>query len=133
MSKQLRDESMSDPMVTTEYSFMLKPSQIDIGGVGVFASHDIASSTYLKLFDLDDLRMIDLKTTNHFFVERFGVPAGDQSSCPKDFGRMSIGWYLNHSSNPNAYLKNDRYYALRNIHSGEEIMIDYETLYCSSS
>jgi hypothetical protein len=126
MNRELSDQSISNSTVTTEYSFMLKPSVIDVGGVGVFATHEIASGTYLRLFDLEDYRMIDLKPNNHFLLERFGVP-GNQICCPKDLGRMSIGWYLNHSSDPNAYFKDDgTYYALKTIRSDEEITIDYE-------
>ena len=48
--------------------------------------------------------------------------------CPKDFGCMEIGWYLNHSKTPNAYHRNYEYYALRDIKTGEEITVDYNTL-----
>ena len=49
-------------------------------------------------------------------------------ACPNDFSHMSIGWYLNHSSNPNAEHKNYVYYSIRDIKAGEEILIDYNTL-----
>lgn len=134
MDEQLRDEPLPDSTVTTEYSFMLKPSQIDVGGVGVFATHDIASGSYLRLFPPDEEpRLIDPEVNKHFFVQRFGVPSGNMRWCPKDFGSMSVVWYLNHSSNPNACFKDDnRYYVSRDIRSGEEITIDYETLLCET-
>lgn len=128
MDDQLEDESLPNSTITTEYSFMLKPSEIDVGGVGVFAIHDIAKGTHLRLFPPDEEpRLIDPEVNKHFFVRRFGVPTGNKVYCSRDFGRMSIGWYLNHSSNLNAYFKDDdEYYALRDIQSGEEITIDYE-------
>ncbi|MCA9370379.1 MAG: SET domain-containing protein-lysine N-methyltransferase [Candidatus Peregrinibacteria bacterium] len=49
--------------------------------------------------------------------------------CPKYFNHMEIGCYLNHAKNPNAmHDKEYRYYALQDIHAGEEITIDYNTL-----
>ncbi len=41
---------------------------------------------------------------------------------------MEIGWYVNHSNTPNAHHLNYKYYALRDIKAGEEIVIDYNTL-----
>ena len=37
---------------TTEFSFILKPSKY---GVGVFATHNIAKGTYLRLFNEKDI------------------------------------------------------------------------------
>ncbi len=42
---------------------------------------------------------------------------------------MSVGWFLNHSNEPNA--ENDEhydYYAIRDIPKGAEILIDYDKL-----
>jgi SET domain-containing protein len=46
---------------------------------------------------------------------------------------MSLAWYVNHSSNPNAksaYGKNGnwKFVALRNIKIGEEVTVNYSTL-----
>ena len=54
--------------------------------------------------------------------------------CPPDFGYMPVGWYLNHSSTPNAMrdLKESetygRWLAARDISEGEEITINYNDL-----
>lgn len=49
--------------------------------------------------------------------------------CPQDFGRMSVGWYANHSDNPNTKIIGDyRYVSVRDIQADEEITIDYKKL-----
>ena len=65
------------------------------------------------------------------------VPADFKKYClnlrnglfaPPDFGQMAVGWYLNHSSTPNAYQEQYQYFAARDIEAGEEITINYQTL-----
>jgi SET domain-containing protein len=42
---------------------------------------------------------------------------------------MEVGWYLNHSFEPNAACKEpDEFYASRDITAGEEVLIDYNSL-----
>lgn len=117
---------------TDQYSFKIAPSKI--AGVGVFAVHFIKKGTALTLFLHEDVRLIpynspellspDVKNfcTWHCIEEKEGY------SCPVDFRSMDVGWYLNHSENPNAYHKGYEYFALNDIEQGEEIVIDYETL-----
>lgn len=112
--------------------FELKPSSIH--GVGVFASQSIKKGEQLPLFEYDDHRFIPksrIKTSGialkHFYKHALWYPEG--YSAPKNFNRMSIGWYLNHSDTPNAYHDDKHiYYAKRAIRSGEEITIDYNLL-----
>jgi hypothetical protein len=114
---------------TTEFSFMLKPAEY---GVGVFATHDIKKGTFLRLFgdskspsdNCRELRDEDVpKLFWSYCPSRGGTMMG-----PSDFGRMEVGWYLNHSKIPNARHENYNYYALRDIKAGEEIAIDYNSL-----
>lgn len=114
---------------TNEFSFILKPAQY---GVGVFTLHDIKAKTYLRLFG-DEIKpdqgtprnKEDLPDT----FRQYCLDRGDTLSCPKDFGRMEIGWYLNHSKTPNAHHDDDyNYYASRDIKAGEEVTIDYNLL-----
>lgn len=114
---------------TTEFSFILKPAE---HGIGVFAAHDIKKDTYLRVFgdenvDSDVSIMIKKEDVPKYF-QQYCVDRGDSLRCPADFGRMEVGWHLNHSKNPNAYHKNYDYYALRDIKAGEEITIDYNSL-----
>jgi SET domain-containing protein len=114
--------------LTTEFSFVLKPSQF---GIGVFAAHDIAKGTYLRLFHDENApyRMVErLKKDVPEYFRQYCVSRGDTLRCPQDFGAMEVGWHLNHSKTPNAYLNNFQYYALRDIKMNEEITIDYNTL-----
>jgi SET domain-containing protein len=117
---------------TDEYSFSLKPSPIE--GVGVFANHAIARGTWLRLFSEPWGRRIRRSTPmtidRRNFLKRYCIEneKADAFFGPRDFGRMSVGWYLNHSSQPNAAHRKFKYFALRDIASGEEITIDYGTL-----
>ncbi|MFA6047287.1 MAG: SET domain-containing protein [Parcubacteria group bacterium] len=113
---------------TTEFSFVLKPTE---HGVGVFAAHDIKKGTYLRLFREEDEGRIAVtrkKEDVPEFFRQFCADRGDMLSCPRNFGHMEIGWYINHSKTPNTYHKNYNYYALRDIPAGEEITVDYNTL-----
>lgn len=113
---------------TDEFSFILKPSKY---GIGVFAAHDIAKETYLRLFGTtennENYRILRGKNISEDFKD-YCMNRGNDFICPKDFGNMPVGWYLNHSKTPNAFHKDYDYYALRDIKKGEEILIDYNSL-----
>ncbi len=114
---------------TTEFSFILKPAE---HGVGVFAVHDIKMETHLRLFGdktgTSDASVTRKKKDVLEFFKQYCIDRGEILQCPKDFGHMEIGWYMNHSKTFNAYHRNYNYYALRDIETGEEITIDYNTL-----
>ena len=117
---------------TDEFSFVLKPSGIK--GIGVFVTHGIAQGTKLQLFPNGETRQFTHAQLNadprlRQFCQFYGVDVEDGSSCAADFGCMSVGWYLNHSAEPNA-VRDEHwdYYASRDISAGEEIMIDYRAL-----
>lgn len=115
---------------TSEFSFALKPSQ---HGVGVFAIHDITKGTHLRLFgdrETIDLRaIIRPKADVPEVFQEYCMDRGDKLVCPEDFGRMHVGWYLNHSPTPNTYRDEDyKWYASQNIKAGEEITINYNLL-----
>ena len=114
---------------TDEFSFVLKPSA---HGIGVFAAHNIKKDTYLRLFG-------DEKTLGHStrllpkdkvpeFFHTYCMDKGEDLVAPTDFGAMPVGWYLNHSSQPNATHREYHWYAYRDIKAGEEILIDYNSL-----
>lgn len=116
---------------TNEFSFILKPSE---HGVGVFATHDITKGARLRLWgnqiedDVDRPRILDKESVPKV-LRGYCVGRGEKLLCPKDFGVMEIGWYVNHSDNPNVYQENYKwFYAKRDIKEGEELLIDYNFL-----
>ncbi|WP_375514764.1 SET domain-containing protein-lysine N-methyltransferase [uncultured Nostoc sp.] len=113
---------------TDEYSFILKPSSIH--GVGVFATHPIRSGTDLRLFARsENTRVIPSGSKyDNLFYGYYGVKRERGFACPEDFGRMSVGWYLNHADTPNAAYRHYVFYALCDIDEGEEITINYRML-----
>jgi uncharacterized protein len=115
---------------TTEFSFILKPTE---HGVGVFAVHDIKAGIYLRLFGNEadegvDVSIIRKKETVPEIFRQFCVDRNNELRSPKDFGCMEIGWHLNHSKLPNAHHEDYQYFASRDILAGEEITIDYNSL-----
>lgn len=110
----------------------LRPSGIH--GVGVFTYKKISKGLIIPLFEEDDYRYIkrsQIKKTRLplSFIEKYSIQYKDGYSSPKNFHRMSIGWYLNHSDTPNAFCdENYDFFALRDIKKNEEITVDYDKL-----
>jgi hypothetical protein len=116
---------------TDEFSFILKPSTL--GGVGVFCTHGIAEGTRLVLFP--DLKpryfskaRLERDPRLQVFCQVYGVDTGSGSVVARSFSHMHVGWYLNHSDEPNAHQERFRYFASRDIDANEEITIDYRDL-----
>ena len=117
------------------FYFRLKPSTIADAGVGVFATTDIPRATVLKgLFAEDDVRRLTwaefaaLRLPDEI-KENFVTRYDTECFLPTSPNRMSVGWYLNDSSEPNlAHDANYDYYALRDIAAGEELLIRYDDL-----
>ncbi|HEX4608062.1 MAG TPA: SET domain-containing protein [Urbifossiella sp.] len=117
------------------HHFRLKPSAIPGAGVGVFATADIPAGTVLReLFADDDVRFLSwvdfaaLEAPAEL-KENFPVRYDDGCYLPQDFNRMSVGWFLNDSRDPNLGHDPDYVYsALRDIRTGEELLIDYDQL-----
>lgn len=125
-------------MQWSEFSFMLKPSPL--GGVGVFATHDIPVGTHLfnRKFEMRTMKVKDVPAP----LLKYCIYINDlECLCPERFDRMEIGWYINHSSTPNIARKNvvsnaeaeknikeRAVYAIQNIKAGDEIFIDYNSL-----
>ncbi len=92
---------------TNEFSFILKPSEY---GVGVFATHDIAEGVRLRLWgnqtedNVDRARILN-KEAVPTKLRGYCVDRGEKLFCPNDFGRMEIGWYVNHSDPPQCLSK----------------------------
>lgn len=103
---------------------VLKPSKIE--GVGCFTTEPIKKGSRPVLFDIEDEKFI-LKTRKHKpMFDHYCVETTKGWWCPLSFTRMSVGWYLNHSDEPN--ISTPLFKALRDIESGEELTIDYKLL-----
>lgn len=113
---------------TSEYSFILKPSKI--GGVGVFAIHDIDANVKLTLVSDDyKSRLLHQSEIPADLIMYCVAKDNDMWSCPSSFNKMEIAWHLNHSDSPNAKRTGKgEFFSTQNIKAGEEITIDYNTL-----
>ncbi len=124
-------------MEWTEFSFILKPSPL--GGIGVFATHDIPSGA--PLFDPNGhrVKVLKIKDVPKELICYCVYISDEECWCPERFDRMEIGWYINHSSTPNVATKGEavlddtncikpQFYALKNINAGDEIVMDYNQL-----
>ena len=93
-------------------------------GVGVFAARRIAVGKRLPLFAAKDWKWVSRLPRHSGSLH---CTKGDSGFYrPYDWHRMSIGWYLNHSSNPNVCAKTWR--STRPIRAGEELTISYTEL-----
>lgn len=122
--------SFFPPRETDDVSFRLRPSTIPDAGIGVFAVHDIAPHTFLALKPRSTSvgktvrkETVPEELRTYCIEKKHGL-----LRCPKEFSRMHVVWFLNHSDSPNAVKRKDGYYAIRKILAGEEICIDYTTL-----
>jgi hypothetical protein len=115
---------------------VLRPSKIE--GVGCFTLVPIQKAQKIELlWDGDDFRLMtgeemaryELDPVLRQVVDRYCVPAREGWYVPKTFSRMSVGWYLNHSTSPNVEEDAERnFIALRDIEVDEELTIDYDVL-----
>ena len=99
-------DDMKSGMQWSEFSFVLKPSSL--GGVGVFATHDIQAGTLL-LTNGFGLKLIKIKDVPEAFIQYCIYLNDEECLCPERFDRMEIGWYINHSSAPNIARKRSEY------------------------
>ncbi len=113
-------------MQWSEFSFILQPSQI--GGIGVFTTHDILKGT--RIFSgTHSPRTMNTKDIPNGFLKYCIFLNDKECLCPERFDRMEIGWYLNHSHDPNVSITLEkRVIALCDIKAGEEILLDYNEL-----
>lgn len=114
---------------TDEFSFVLKVSTISGAGVGVFALHAIAKGAWLEVFPRGyQSRRFKADELPEALRSYCTAKPNDLYAAPRQFNRMSIGWYLNHSPTPNVNWDDDLhgYVAARDLAEGEELFIDYQ-------
>ncbi|MBY0501984.1 MAG: SET domain-containing protein [Alphaproteobacteria bacterium] len=113
-------------MEWTEFSFILGPSEIS--GIGVFATHNILKGTQIFSGAHSPRKMITKDIPSDFL--KYCIFLNDEEClCPERFDRMEIGWFLNHSHNPNVSITPEKkLVAICDIKAGEEILVDYNEL-----
>lgn len=116
----------------------LHKSQIDDGGVGVFAIKEIKKGTRLFQGDIDEMLWIDEdqipkgpREIRALYNDFAVIDKERHYGCPKNFNRLTMAWYINEARNgraPNVRGDPETYefYALRNIHKGEELITKYD-------
>lgn len=113
-------------MAWTEFSFILKPSQIN--GIGVFATHDILKGTILFSGTHVQRKMNRKDIPTEFFPYCIWLN-DEECMCPERFDRIEIGWYLNHSNEPNvSIISGAKMITINDIKAGDEIFINYNEL-----
>lgn len=122
----------------SEFSFVLKPSPL--GGIGVFATHDISAGTLLFRPEGHVVRKLKIKDVPQELIKYCVYINDEECFAPERFDRMEIGWFINHSSTPNisstrepeidniTLVVKPHFYAIKAIKSGEEIVMDYNEL-----
>jgi hypothetical protein len=121
----------------TEFSFILKPSPL--GGVGVFATHDIPIGTILFANKKHIIRRLKVSDVPSELMQYCVYINDEECLCPERFDRLEIGWYINHSATPNIARReqdnvltsdviSSEFYAIKDIKAGDEIVINYNYL-----
>lgn len=114
-----------------EDEIFVRAAPSGIHGVGVFAVSEIPQGRTVQLWSDEELRLIPKDCTGLLrkMVLTYGVETADGFLCPKDFNRVEIGWYINHSDDPNmTYADDITLRALRGVAPGEELTINYEEI-----
>lgn len=102
-----------------------------IHGVGVFAVSPIPKDRTVQLWSDEEMQFIRKPVSGLLrdMILTYGVETEEGYWCPKDFNRAEIGWYINHSDQPNmTYADQITLRALRDIASGEELTVNYAEL-----
>jgi SET domain-containing protein len=114
---------------------MIKPSPVD--GIGVFAVRDIPKGCRTMFSMAKDEEEYITITKNEVeqlpqhsrnLIETYCLFDDDNYFVPAEgFKKMDLVYYLNHSDTPNVMSINDGEFfeALRDIKTGEELLIDY--------
>jgi hypothetical protein len=123
---------LSPPGVLIE----MRPSNIDRGGVGVFAvasfkrgqkvADGISEEDYQDLIPWARLSSYDADVREKINSFCIGTPEGFIPPENLDFNKLSIEWYLNHSCEGNCGFNEDGdFVAIKEIERGEELAYDY--------
>jgi SET domain-containing protein len=108
----------------------LKPSKV-CDGVGVFALIDIKNGEEIFPDLFSDSIHIEWKQIKSEVIKNYlnNLCNTDDKGLyiSRSPNEINVSYYVNHSNNPNVYhnLLEDKYYAIQDIHAGEEILCLY--------
>lgn len=109
--------------------------KVSPNGVGVFAIREIPEGTRLFFCDIggtvaipvSEVETIADQEVRQMYID-FCPVINDCFVAPLDFNQITMGWYLNHSAEPNVAVSKDlEFIALKLIPRGEELVSDYTT------
>lgn len=115
-------------MNSPESSFILKPSQRDINGVGCFAVKTISKGTRLEVLGELPTRKLSLEEIPDSHLKYCPLLESGDFLAPANFARMAVFWYINHDRGANVIADRWRLFADRNIKPGEELTLYYPDL-----
>jgi hypothetical protein len=105
-----------------------------IHGVGVLAIRDIPAGVAVFRGESERVVWVSRAVVRKLPAELrrlytdFAMVWGDRLGVPYTLNMLSVGWYLNHSEEPNVEADDDgRFHSLRRIRKGEELTADYRT------
>ena len=110
----------------SEFSVILQPSPI--GGIGTFVTHNIAAGAQL-FTDSAARRRLPIADVPEPFRKYCILLSDTECICPERFDRMEVGWFINHSFQPNISRRSDGVIvAVHDIRAGDELLVDYNQL-----
>jgi SET domain len=116
-------------MRSTESSFMLKPSELDVIGVGCFVIEAVSAGTRLHIQgDKSINRQLSINEIPDLYLKYCPLLESGKFLAPENFAAMNIFWYINHDRNPNVTVDRWKLYANRDIEPGEELTLYYPDL-----
>ena len=118
----------------------MRPSHLRLAstktGIGVVTSTAIKKGSRVDAWEPGDMVYVDLESITDMdylkWLNVFGIVVWKGFYAPRNPMRMSLAWYINHSSRPNVDIRvtPSRWTirAKRNIKPGEQLTVDYGTL-----
>lgn len=114
-------------------SVVVKPSIVDRGGVGIFASHEFKKGEIIGRPDtkyrgvfLTWREVASLGKEIRSLITKYCIGNRDGVWSPLDFDYIPAIWNINHNCDYNTgFDENDNFIAVRHIKTGEEICLDY--------
>ncbi len=118
---------------TSQDLFLLKELEIKnshIHGLGLFAKEKIEKNSIIGIFTGKFLKEADLKQIQENYLNFIFPIEENVYIAPESFYDIPPIYYINHSCEPNSGIEgNIVLIALKDIESGEEITIDYATIF----